>query len=127
MNSHLSELGTRCSYFFSPDGSDWPWKAVAISRVGSDSNCSTMSWRMRVLLGAIFKWNGLKLIISSVILPLKPAWMVGAVRLDYDADSGKGTAAFHPCGEFRIPLEMNPFAGDCEHVPGVFTEGPEDH
>ena len=46
---------SREGYFFSPEGSVCPWKPVAISSVGSDSSCSTISWQIRVLLGTIFK------------------------------------------------------------------------
>jgi hypothetical protein len=35
-------------YFFSPEGRVCPSKSVAISIVGTDSSCSTMSWQIRV-------------------------------------------------------------------------------
>ena len=86
-----------------------------------------MSWQMRVLLGAIFKWKGLKLIISRVIYTVEAGMDRGSSEMDYDADSGKGTAAFNSRCEFEIPPQMNPFPSDCEHMRRMLTKRREDH
>ena len=48
-------------------------------------------------------------------------------EVDDDSNAGQRAAALHASSELEIPVEMNTFTGDGEHVPGMFAERRKDY